>query len=252
MSKENDALWRLYTDAEEDGAFEDVRAINDDIPNLVEKATYPLFLHVSDEYLQADIKLMVFGQETNAWNYKKQWGEDKIIYGSSKEIYVEDITNFYNDFLTSPPKTPFWQGTKKIIDMLQTAINPKTVDYIWNNIVKMGKHGMHFPDKWYEPVIKPYFNSLILKEIEILKPDFAIFFTGPTSQYESVIGDVFGIPERKGVTGFDRKDLCEVVIPGVTKAYRTYHPGYLQRNPNMTPNKQQIFEAIVKGFAEKT
>jgi len=93
---------------------------------------------------------------------------------------------------------------------------------------------------WYEEITRPYFNPLILREIEILRPDYLVFFTGPDS--DRYISDIFGNPAKKPVAGFSEGELCEFVIPNVKKAVRTYHPGYLYRQTNRP--KDDFFAAI--------
>jgi hypothetical protein len=67
-----------------------------------------------------------------------------------------------------------------------------------------------------------------LQEIDILKPDFLVFLSGP--KYDTYINDIFGNPQKKAIAGFNENELCECAIPTVKKAVRTYHPAFLHRN----------------------
>jgi hypothetical protein len=52
---------------------------------------------------------------------------------------------------------------------------------------------------------------LIVKELEIIKPDFLVFLTGTTRDF--IIDDIFNKPKRKEVAGFSQDDICEIKIP---------------------------------------
>jgi hypothetical protein len=91
-----------------------------------------------------------------------------------------------------------------------------------------GKNAKYdFPKPFYEKIIKPYLNKLILTEVEILKPDYIVFFMGPNRNYQDVLDNMFNIPTRLRVDGFDERQLCEIKIPNIKKSFRTYHPRYL-------------------------
>jgi hypothetical protein len=92
---------------------------------------------------------------------------------------------------------------------------------------------------FYEEMVKPYLNELIIKEIELLTPDYIVFFTGP--KYDTVLNDVFNYPAIDKIRNFDERELCEIKISGVRKCFRTYHPNYLNR----TGIKEKILNKIL-------
>ena len=70
---------------------------------------------------------------------------------------------------------------------------------------------------------------MIFKEIEILNPDYLVFFSG--ANYDSLLKYAVGDFELKSVKGFTQRQMSEVVFTNLsTKAIRTYHPNYLYRN----------------------
>ena len=90
---------------------------------------------------------------------------------------------------------------------------------LWNNIVKIGNAYKGFPNKLYDDGIKNNMKKVIPIEIEILKPDFIVFFTGPNSS-----------------NGLYDNVLCEIILPNVKKCFRLYHPKYLdfrKKNDNI-------------------
>jgi hypothetical protein len=237
----NEKLYGNYFDLDDD-VFGELKEKNDLCLNDEEKLACPLFLKSTDEYEKADVKVMVFGQETNGWN--RTYGETEG---------VDDTIDKYDEFFNSKKcyelNTPFWNVLKEFHRSLQEKNKDKKVEYLWNNLVKIGYSGRNkgFPFKWYDAFIKPYFNELIPQEINILKPNFIVFFTGPNSvngNYDNVLNDVFGNPSRKLIEKFSERELCEIEIPSVKKAFRTYHPSYLFRNNKERPWKEYI-EKIV-------
>jgi hypothetical protein len=234
-------LYELYEKIEED-LYNSVEMENAKIADDKFKAANPLFLALPNdeymsEYLKADIKLMIFGMETNGWGGIYGQYEDRL------DTIIDDYTEYFCGLVTDP-KRPIFRGSKCVIDRLHTKIGGnKSIEYIWNNIVKMGYAGKnlgnyHFPAIFYNryDVIKKYLNPLIPKEIEILKPDYIVFFTGP--KYDFIIDDVFQKPKRILIDGFDQNDLCEIVIPNAKKAFRTHHPH------NTKKPMQQYYEKI--------
>jgi hypothetical protein len=186
-----------------------------------EKPTNLLCLSVSDEYLAADIKVMVFGQETNDWH-----GE----YGGAQE--AESLVEEYDVFFTSKKcfnyGGHFWNAVSKTVDTLQDKTG-KSVGLLWNNIVKIGKSGgkgrpVMEVIEWQQPAMK-----LILQEIEFAKPDIVIFFTGP--DYDDMLHRVFEDIQFKRASEKTVRQLAQVSSKHLpAKSVRTYHPGYLWRN----------------------
>jgi hypothetical protein len=236
-----ESLTKLYYDLNE-VIYPNVKAKNLTLAKD-QKATWPLFIHVPEEYAKADIRLMVFGQETNNWwgTFGEDVSDDYIDYAIEELVHgwEEDAHSGYKGFFSEKYcyayGGQFWNLVKKFIEDMQVANKGAKLSYIWNNVIKMGL-GRNNPGTtpyWYETIIKPHFNALIIKEIEILQPDFLVFFCGP--DYDWRIGDIFGNPPKKPVEGFSGRELCEFVIPNVKKAFRTYHPGFLYRNNSFRP-----------------
>ncbi|MDR0516264.1 MAG: hypothetical protein LBH25_04395 [Fibromonadaceae bacterium] len=241
VEQHNKELEDLYKKVEND-VLDKVDDYNKKVEDPDEKVAFPLFLKSYDEYESAEIKVMIFGKETNGWGDHRN--ANGGIYG--RGVSIENVTSVYEgvfiDKWCYKYGKPFWNSVKNIINLLKEKSCGKKIGNSWNNIVKMGYHGKKkkFPESFYNEIVKPYFNNLIVKEIEILKPDYVIFLTGP--DYEFVLNDVFSTPERKPIEGFKEKELCEIVIPNVKKSFRTYHPKYLFFNPI---KKKSIFNKIV-------
>lgn len=173
-----------------------------------------LFPGMTDyEYDNADIRVMIFGQENNDWGG---------VFNSEAPVEdeVERILEVYNSFYNVEFNyvSQFWNGYKLFMRMLNAKYPNKTIKYAWNNIVKIGKaFEMHLPPAYiYEEELK-HFN-IVKNEIEILKPHVILFLTGP--YYDGKIMDK--LPEAKIIPFAD--NIMKVEIPNVDFAYRTYHP----------------------------
>ncbi|WP_210516109.1 hypothetical protein [Hymenobacter terricola] len=182
----------------------------------------PLLIKIDDEnaYEQADIKLMIFGQETNRW-YESFHGDMDAIIGYYDEFFNEGQYLSYHGH--------FWNGVLRFFELLKSKYPGKSIYLVWNNIAKIGKdEGIGFPPDDIHEVEREHF-SVIQEEIAILKPTLALFLTGP--RYDSVIEEIFGQTSFNQVNdNFSSRQLASLSLPNIVIALRTYHPGYLWRN----------------------
>jgi hypothetical protein len=231
----NEKLKELYLSVNIDGPVREYYAKN------TAQLTGPLYLKSNEEYEGAKNKVMIFGKKTNGWgNFKEREAVDV-----DKEMAGYD-TFFNKGECEYRKKSKFFAAIKKLKDSLRDSGKNTTISVLWNNIVKMALQKKGFPRAIYKNVIMPNLNKIIVREIEILKPDYIIFLTGPDSTngpYDQVINEVFGNPPRSKVRGFDERELCEITLPNVRKTWRTYHPGYLDRHKE---KKAAIYRKIIE------
>lgn len=244
VEQHNKELRKLYEKASGD-ILDKVNAYNEKNPK--DKIAFPLFLKSVEKYEHSKTKIMIFGQETNSW------------YGTyGKDTSAEHIMNCYEEFLTDGlpyHKGFFCKGVREFMKLWENNTG-KEVGYLWNNIVKIGYADKNagkagFPRKFYEDIVKPNMNGIIVEEIKILKPDYIVFLTGP--RYYHIVNDVFGTPKRELVRGFKANELCEIIIPNekipsVKRAFRTYHPGYLQRRSKAV--RENYFSKIIEEITQ--
>lgn len=192
------------------------------------KPTSPLLLSMRNEesFQRADIRVMVYGRETNSW------------YGEFHED-MPDILDNYNKFFTEGEcwryGGQFWNGVKRFMELLQKQYPTKTLGLVWNNLVKIGKHDdMGFPPDYIHEVERECF-AVHLDELRIIKPNVVLFLSGP--KYDGVLVDDFGplahfqrLSVFKQSETFSERQIVKVSLPNVLSAYRTYHPNYLWRN----------------------
>jgi hypothetical protein len=238
-----DNLYDIYGEIDQK-LYDIVGGQNQSIADIHRKAAFPLFLVPSKKYNDADIKIMVFGQETNGWI--GVYGDPDNKEDKDVDFMLDEYDRFFNGREWYNYGKQFWSTIKEIIGRLQETQQDKKIGYIWNTVIKMGLYGRsqtnHFPREWYKSIIKPYLNDIIIQEIEILKPDFIIFFSGP--DYDRVLNDIFNNPARKKIEGFTERELCEIEIKKVKKAFRTYHPGFLLHLNKIRPYTEYIEKII--------
>lgn len=196
------------------------------------KPTNPLLLVVSDEekFNTADIRIIIYGQETNNW-------------GGDFENNIDEIKCIYNDFFNTKYcfkyGGQFWNGIKLLVKKIHEKYPNKSVEFLWNNVVKIGRSGKkNMPPKYIYKIEKEHFNVLN-KEIEIIKPNLLIFLSGPNYDY-IINNQIKGFNNKQRMEGFTKRELLKFMVDEKIPAYRTYHPNYLWRN-----NIHKYFDAIL-------
>ena len=123
-------------------------------------------------------------------------------------------------------RSPFWQGARELATALNGNGDPK--GFVWLNAVKLDEDG-HYPHS--SNVLRALMacsKSLLSDELDILKPDVAVFLTGPN--YDDELAWTIDDVRVEG----DR-ELAQIIGRGVPKhAFRTYHPNYLRRSGGWT------------------
>lgn len=239
MSK-NTELQELYNSKWNSLCAELGRIVNDDEKEI--KPTYPLLIDigwwkngVQDEswYTDADVKVMVFGQETNEWA-----GECDDFGVPPSKVFDPDISlgavcgvyeNFYKSHYTGQNMLyngnrygSFHYGFNKLMDVFNKRFADRKTAFIWNNIVKIGKAmGAGFSGKDIYDIERKCFD-VVKEEVKILQPDIIVFLTGT---YDERIKDVFGNVAFEPITPFALNEVAKVSVPGINiPAFRTSHP----------------------------
>ena len=195
----------------------------------------PFAYGVSEEYLAADFKLMVIGQEAagfslyndpTAWDLLRtqQWVVDytrRQLYGIRAGDAQEGRTN----------SSPFWN--------FQRNLNKLGLTPSWNNVDKVyqkktyenGEKVIRLIDQqrktFNEPVCEG--KTLLQREIEISKPDGIVFVTGP--EYRISMETALGLSENMLMDKVPAPDriLTDISIEanlGIPCVW-TYHPRHL-------------------------
>ena len=240
------------------------------------KPAAPLLIELEEDpevpgrypYEEADIRVMIFGRETNNWhdgvrqkdaktyteygtyNFHLQTNDDILaeIRGKHTDAdgnnlpEAEDcngLTDIYIDYLyrreedgpnkgerIRKGKTPFTKWNYDFIDALQARLGTKRVEFVWNNLFKIGKGNIGSSARGESPAfirdIEKECFDVIRQEIEILRPDIIIF--APLNA-DNVIVEKLGL-ENSDFQLIDDKlpELRRIEIPGIKYAARTIHP----------------------------
>ena len=188
----------------------------------------PFLIKFTDDSTIADagLRVMFFGQEPRDW-IGKEHTMDEV-----REKYRND----FDDFSDKPREGPFWRILEEMKNTINERLSDKRVSYVWNNIVKAdyeGEKNWKVPDDIYNNFCDIN-RGLILGEIEIIKPDVLVFFTGPNIYYDKKIDYVFNngkkIDKKGTEKGVNINTLAEMRLSEYGNSYITYHPLYLGRN----------------------
>jgi len=196
------------------------------------KPTNPLLLHIDEEkYRNADIKIMIFGQETNDWE-----GD----FSNNLDTSLETYDGFYNSNYCYTYGGQFWNGFNRFLTLLDKKFENKSISCIWNNVIKVGNSGRNknYPPDYIYNIEKEYFN-VIKNEIDILKPDIILFISGPNYDAE-IKNSLVEVNFESLSKNFSERQIAKLSYRDYKNIYRTYHPNYLWRN-----NIDSFFEEII-------
>ncbi len=178
------------------------------------KPTNPLLLnHVDpDSFEFADIRVMIFGQETNDW--------EGLFYND-----LNKISSVYSEFYQGnrfAHRGHFKNHFNRFVALFENKFPDKKIGFFWNNVIKVGKsHDKGLPPKYILDIVNKEF-SVLSEEINIIKPSLILFFSGP--DYDQHIIEQIPNLEKDEIEGFSFKKLASFNIKNVDYAFRTYHP----------------------------
>jgi len=144
--------------------------------SLKARAAYPLLIQTRKQYDNADVKVMIIGQETDKWGggcFNESLRTVESLMGAYDSYFYEGRKNDL--------KRAFWN--KKNFSFFEIKLTKyfsakgQSVAFLWNNISKIGKHGRGNPGREILTLERDFFK-VIKKEVAILKPNLIIFTTG--------------------------------------------------------------------------
>jgi hypothetical protein len=204
----------------------------------------PLLLHITPEYWNAEHRILIYGQETYGWWWTREhlhtlpgyppWTFKDVSTLSqflSNEDSVKALCWGYKEFKFGLTQklggTPFWRAFRDIQKWPNASL-------MWSNVLRTDCTPRHFAK---DPGIKlkdlndkmiEQQEFVLRNELEILKPDVCIFFSGP--YYDHIIRSAFPNTEFSQCTNVPERELGLLsggLLPGRT--FRTFHPNYLSR-----------------------
>jgi hypothetical protein len=202
----------------------------------------PLLLSVSASYADAKRRILFVGQETLDWNWTH---ELRARYPRYETDYPYTDIRTMNDFIIQDDaidalcwgyrefdfsskqsgnyNSPFWQAFREIQAWPSAGV-------IWNNISRCAFEGgsiLHASKQLQNQLFESQ-SKLVATEIDILRPQVCLFFTGPL--YDDLLREVFPGCEYVPVKEYPVKQLARLVHPSLPEAsFRTYHPRHLRQ-----------------------
>ena len=169
----------------------------------------PFLMSPSPDYYNQPNRLLIIGQETNGWSYH--------IDDLEKQMKQYDDFNVGIEYYASP----FWNITRKV----ETALDNKPYSCAWTNLNKFDLDAGR-PYGEYEVEISKL-DDILVSEINILKPDFCLFYTGPSFDYR--IKKIFKDIEFIEIPNFTARQFCKLKHPDLPEnSYRSHHPKSLR------------------------
>lgn len=181
-------------------------------------------------YSKADIKIMFFGQEPHGWEKNSDVGDLMRVYEDflDDNYVMEGNSGYFNEDGVGNTRM-FRFAINGIMSCVKDDIlrvyPDKRVSMIWNNISKLSTYEGGPVDSFTHEIEHKYFH-VIPKEVEILKPNILIFFTGPgENTYYKYIQENFTMDgEPLPLPSLSVHDVAKLQIKETTLAYKTHHP----------------------------
>jgi hypothetical protein len=186
------------------------KKIIDDIKISLKNENFhgPFLMSPTENHFKTNPKIMFIGKETFGWeNY------DDI--NESLDLYEDFNLGVYYY------STPFWNVIRKI----EKKITNSTYNSFWTNLNRFDVNKTSPSGNNLTNISK--LDFLVTKEIELIKPDYCIFFT--SYSYDWRLESIFEGIKFIEVEGFQKKILCRLNHPFLPEnSFRTYHPKYLR------------------------
>jgi len=216
LDKLNDQLYRVYSTAWDNL----VQRLPDD-----RQLSDPHFIKVPQEYIDANLKLLIIGQQTNGWTQEGYKPRE-----SARPDVVDRIMHEYDVFkcgINYRP-TPFFQGAHGLARLLEPTKVPCW--FVWSNLIKIDGNGAAddswvgvYPGQHIEEILGEL--PLVQSEVEILSPDAVVFLVGP--DYIKRLQLTF--PDLESINVTTKKPWSVLKSPKLPqRSYVTYHPKYLR------------------------
>jgi len=173
------------------------------------KLNGPYLCSPGKEYLESKVKIVFVGQETNGWTTH-----------ADVSLQMQTYAGFGlgKNYVSSP----FWNVIRKI----EKAATGQHYCCASLNLNKFDVNGNPPREPFLATIQK--LDHILKDEIQLLKPDLIVFFTG--WRHDSRLTNIFNANLIE-VDGFKKRELAEMKLADESfKIFRTYHPNYLRRS----------------------
>ncbi|WP_324741422.1 cyclic-phosphate processing receiver domain-containing protein [Pseudomonas veronii] len=202
-----------------------------------------ILMDVPKGWSKATNRVLIVGQETLGWDFEPgdyyEWPypaikgiEDFLDVPNSVEAMIHGYRAFqFSRYQPGNVNSPFWRAYRQIREAVGDEPEGFETKVLYTNLFKTAVNGTSIVKNGTTQEADDIWRAsaqLLTREIEILRPDAVVFFTGP--DYDRYLELEFPNLEWASVNGHDQRQLSKVIHSSLpSKAYRTYHPGYLSR-----------------------
>lgn len=195
-------LKKLY-----ESKLNDFKSIRDTFPN--DDLAGPFLMSPNLLFGKQANKLLIIGQQTKGWTYDHE--------NIDKQFETYEKFNLGENYFASP----FWNITRK----LEKALGNEVLSCAWTNLNKFDLDEDR-PSGEYEQAIAKL-DTILIDEIDIIKPNICMFFTGPNFDYR--LKNIFQGIEFIEIEGWNIRQLCRLKHKNLPeKSFRSYHPRALR------------------------
>ncbi|WP_321904072.1 uracil-DNA glycosylase family protein [Paraburkholderia tropica] len=198
----------------------------------------PFLLSVSQAYLDAPVRVMFIGKETNGW-----CGKLGAFYEPPDMIDIARA-RYEDQHARGTGNSELLRQWQRFADAFARGDRAAVC---WNNLMKMD---WHRPKRGYSRTsighsahLFDFSVATVKFEIELLKPDLIIFGSGHT--YDRALKAV--LPERQTVK-VEPKALWHFRSNGI-ECFRTFHPG--ARDKHVKKHYREIIDTASNAFEER-
>lgn len=178
----------------------------------------PLFVDASAAFASAPRRLLIVGKQTQLWPPRSSFA------ACARPDALDQLLDAYRSFAfgSDRPGAPFWSAAHQV----RAAVDPLSDRraMVWSNVIKIDENGDQ-PSSRFEIWIARF--SLLHREVEVLQPDVAVFFTGP--HFDDRLRRVFPGLELQELSPYLAR-LRHASLP--RDSFRSYHPNWLRRSRN--------------------
>jgi hypothetical protein len=222
----------------------------------------PMLVRKPDEWTNATHRVAYIGQETLGWSWTQRdvaeygytWGYEDIEtlhkfleYDRSVEALIDGYGQF--NFAARQPlsyRSPFWQYFRRLTASL--GKKGDEVSAVFSNVIRCAANSEVGFTLWSisEKDRARYLQwqkGLLQAELTELLPTLIVFLTGP--YYDDYLRSEFDEISFEPLGSFEPRVVSKLKSAMLTApAYRTYHPGYLNRTVGFAPLEAIIADAL--------
>lgn len=171
----------------------------------------------SEAYFSSPKKLMVVGQETRSWRNKECKIKNSNDLSQAAILETMEASEIFNK--KKPKNSKFRQSYKKASNIICSQSSSPAESAVWaNQFCISKKRGSPTKSQNFD-IIQNISHKILKAQIDILKPDVALFFTG--ADRDKFLKSCF--PNYKTIDIIEPRRLWKFKIND-TICYRTNHP----------------------------